>query len=1337
MSGALGADGPPTSSSQYSPISTLERQYAPPAGSRITILVRANPGCLVEGGVEAVLRAGGQGRGAASPSPSEAARQQLAMAQVQQVQQQGPPAAVDLLGFDGLSVSGAGSAPPSAPGSGNAASLASSAHSAASSSSSQHQHQHQQGRKGLGGLGSRLVRVAKGAQNQLERGVTTMAIRVDRGRARPDLIAVGAYVRPPGGGGEEVCVGMTEDGTLPEEREGAGGADGTGFAVPIVLSPSLLGGEGGGPAAWPAADLPVTFRLFLKSGAAMLAGKGRRYAVGTGATSLSYLRSLAAEAAGAAPAAGAPPPVYATGRCAIPLAGPALVPGGAGAALELLVGGDAKFPPLCGIAWTLGDPRADTAYLGPLYSLPLDAPLCFPMPAAMGVPGGILLGTERATESTVVLPIAAACAAIFSEGAARSTAHAADVARALRDRALRFGDPMSAVEAGHAQCQLDVAYVLLGTPGTATEGTGGVGAGARSSTVVASLQRPDTIFETELGSSSIPVYRYDPNFSYSTASALSVPFYPRICRHGDPGLLPAVAMQQPRGQYHLGTVRIEIREEPLPNGGPDGVAYQASAMTTVADDPNAFAPKNLRVMEAHIDINPLINSSTGGGYAQVPVFDRETGSAAGTVVVALQVHVGTAGGVGPKAASPVHPARGGLVSLVGLDSLVEGTGCSPCLDFDSDFPAAARGADDSTPEGQAALAGWRRMAMMGDFVNHAYLQHHVQQYRSVDSNNLVEKHRAYKGALDSALTNSAASFQEPSCKRKDPRPFRPSSSRVDAPLAGIPFNVHIQTFSLVALGGTGCAEKVVNGRPVALYHNVTHGAPSDHARGFSGPVNPLAAVPGARGGLRRLEAARLTASQKVLETQNKLVQAVAAHFGAQAQHKLPQSGRGKTSHIPTSHSEIGLLRTASCEAVQALHALTWDIAVRRASVFSQALGIAVTSYLSHVSDAAKIGPAVGGGWPEVWKKHGFLITFEGLLSAVGKELGMIEDASVGIAMLRMVSVAFAPDSGASSSPQQQGVNISVPHSPYVRWINLSPSGIGSSTRYSLQIGLDQGYFNQRVPATLRDGTAVRFYPVLFQMGVDIRQWGANAGTSAVTSAKNQVAERQQQITNWNSTEGLTDEGNAGSNGGLFDDDDDDDAGFADNDALVALNIEAFGKMNAYSHTITPTGNISLPLLTWENAQHQQQQQTPIHPTVAKLNEYIRSSAGKMEHGVLDEAASIAAKLGGGAAIFCKSGKDRTAMQVTFKQAQFLNKYLEGGLTQDVLLSQSKIFADATMMRIYGTRLPICEKNVGQAMYAFNSLQRKFMPEMLKPPLSTLAGFLKGGKVFSREGGIES
>jgi hypothetical protein len=48
-----------------------------------------------------------------------------------------------------------------------------------------------------------------------------------------------------------------------------------------------------------------------------------------------------------------------------------------------------------------------------------------------------------------------------------------------------------------------------------------------------------------------------------------------------------------------------------------------------------------------------------------------------------------------------------------------------------------------------------------------------------------------------------------------------------------------------------------------------------------------------------------------------------------------------------------------------------------------------------------------------------------------------------------------------------------------------------------------------------------------------------------------------------------------------------------------------------------------------------------------------SSAGKMNHSILDEAASVAHSLGGGCAVFCKLGKDQSTIRVTYKQAQFL------------------------------------------------------------------------------------
>jgi hypothetical protein len=263
----------------------------------------------------------------------------------------------------------------------------------------------------------------------------------------------------------------------------------------------------------------------------------------------------------------------------------------------------------------------------------------------------------------------------------------------------------------------------------------------------------------------------------------------------------------------------------------------------------------------------------------------------------------------------------------------------------------------------------------------------------------------------------------------------------------------------------------------------------------------------------------------------------------------------------------------------------------------------------------------------------------------------------------------------------------------------------------VEIGVDPQYYIRLVPPSLRDGSPIQIYPIFFQMGVDVRQTLANAGmrvqaSTFVTGTDNSESESLEV--------------------------DEDEVGIADNDILIALNMEAFQKLNAYAHCVNPTSSSNVSPCSWEDAQSQAQLRQLIHPSLSNLYDLIRNSSAKMEHKVLDKAWAAVLQLGGGGATFCKSGKDRTAMQVTFKESQFINKFLSPTVADD-----DQVLDVASILRLYGTRLPVCEKNVGQALYAFNSLQVKFMPPELKPPSQTLAGFLKRGKVFSREGGVES
>lgn len=114
---------------------------------------------------------------------------------------------------------------------------------------------------------------------------------------------------------------------------------------------------------------------------------------------------------------------------------------------------------------------------------------------------------------------------------------------------------------------------------------------------------------------------------------------------------------------------------------------------------------------------------------------------------------------------------------------------------------------------------------------------------------------------------------------------------------------------------------------------------------------------------------------------------VGEHFRSRSQVVAAGSNKKPSRHIPPMINAILHYRSKAMDLTQRLHSLTWDVAVRRANCFSQALGIAVTSYMASLSDG---GPILNRGFGEIWAKHGYLIVFEGLLSAIGKELGMIE-----------------------------------------------------------------------------------------------------------------------------------------------------------------------------------------------------------------------------------------------------------------------------------------------------------------------------------------------------------
>jgi hypothetical protein len=1164
-----------SSSSVGNPISTLEKQYAFPLGQRLVIGVQANAACCLEGGVETILKQL-KGRQGTTPDSSTSFPQPQ---QPMYSNNGGHPANADVNrksnegDFDAFSFLQEQDGTAVTGGA-----PTSSIHDAAAPLSSSRP------RQGLGGF---LKKVAANTGAHLERSMQNLAVKIDQGK-NPDLVRVAMYDPTT-----LELLGVTETRGLPASSEPQSHVR---FELPLVVPGSRR-------------QQQVLLKLWIQSGAALLQSTNvaKNYLLGSALVDCMKL--------------------VVPGVTTVSLSSVLLV----GGQLQLCVTPDPKFCQVLTRGWSLTDPDM-SGYSSTLNHLPLDQSYVFPGKQSHHW----LIANERATESTVTLPIAAAVMELAAKATEKSLQHAHFVANILKENRHDYKD------AEHkATCSLGVIGVAPLHLSSVT-----------SATVTIAWRRPDSIFELEIVANE-PLPISPPNAAAGFA-VVKHTFYPKLVTENVlPGILQAYGGQMPSSGFLLG-----------------GLHFSVALQTSIEQTAQMEIWETIIGMESFLGNGSNISSNT----IQVPLLKHKDNM--GHLLLQIEVTLPDAlQQCIEKKTTKTVSTNGGLVSLVGLDSLMD---------------AVRPSFDGLAPSNEPSSLRDQQLGTMGLFFTTQYLDQQIA-LRKAAAEAFHERSSKYKQALvqpEKALAHTL----------KTPKNFRPSSSRSAALLSGIPFNVHVASLNVSVMDAMHPKQVAAAEYPGASFHNVTCGAPADHARGFG---NVLANVSNLNvsGGLRRLESKRMECANQLQQAQSLLIAGV-GNFLADARKV------GSLNHVPARHAEIQRLRWRVFECAQNLHHVTWMCAVRRASVFSQSLGLAVTSYLASVSDRNKCA----AGWPDLWRRHGFMVCFEGLLSAAGKELGMIEDASVAIAMLRMVRAVLMPDNGIPSKA------VYVPSSPFLKWVNIHSSGEGKNRHFLVQIGVDPGFYAERVPAPLQNNNAVQFFPLLFEVGVDVRQWGAHTGANLMRNGQKSNAD---QVI-----------------GGLVEDEDD-DVGVVDEDVLVALNYEALRKMNCYAHAISPQDvlldkvqSAATDLFTSNDERTAKQNDSlPVHPSLSTLHAHVLSSAGKINHSILDEAATIAQQLGGGGLVFCKSGKDRTAMHVTYKQAQFAARYRDNN-------DSAAILEDANLIRIHGTRLPICEKNVGQAKYAFNSLQVKFMPEELKPPMSTLAGFLKGGEIF-RGGGIES
>ena len=192
--------------------------------------------------------------------------------------------------------------------------------------------------------------------------------------------------------------------------------------------------------------------------------------------------------------------------------------------LQLCILPDPKFSPILTRGWALTDPDM-SGYSSTLNYLPLDQSYVFPGKQ----PNHWLIAHERATESTIPLPIAAAMTQMAANACTKSLDHAKSVARILRNNRHDYKDPMH-----KATCHIGLVGVVP-SPNRS---------GVTAANISLAWRRPDSMFEFEIAvNESLPIV---PSNGLTPGGFGSVKrtFYPKLCSpdRGDhilPGILQA------------------------------------------------------------------------------------------------------------------------------------------------------------------------------------------------------------------------------------------------------------------------------------------------------------------------------------------------------------------------------------------------------------------------------------------------------------------------------------------------------------------------------------------------------------------------------------------------------------------------------------------------------------------------------------------------------------------------------------------------------------------------------------------------------------------------------
>lgn len=786
----------------------------------------------------------------------------------------------------------------------------------------------------------------KKAQASIERSVTTMAIKADGGK-NPDQLCVSLHylggtpynkslqqlnmsnalgLHPNSTELSDVCLSRTEWVELPPNNGGSNANDddddGVLFSIPLCV-PDLTFLEQGGDN-----GVQLTVRLFLRSGATLLkAVSNREYCIGESSVLYSNIMSLMSDGSEQQkqPTATADMELK-CGSINVPFTTGMLAEtssfsnsshrtssstfnssssenDGNPAALHITATPRIKFNQVCTFGWSLTDPvstlpNGSLSWLN-MFQMPLDQGYVFNILGQhqlLNNSGGsssinnasLLLANERAVESSLTLPLATACSQLFSQAATNSQTLASNAIKKTRRKEALFltnEDEYRSKAIVEAALLDKAAYVEVGVvalvgeaaatsgmlgctdfgiddllPGVAC-GFGGMGE-EPTTNMRMSFQPPHSVFEEPLAVGACPLLDEESGKGYTNGSfqagsftesggiteAITARFCPRILSDSDE-LLPSVAGTKANGKY-VGSLRLEVALQ-ASNGPVDNISTGMSTNTSV---------EGIVELENYLD-NGNDQHQQQKVPALIPAVDANTGRRIGTFVLLLRVTSQNLPTSPTPSVDTTISASSGLVSVVGLDTLTEELG-PPYIDYDAPTPNSRLVASQPTPGSVQRL---RQIATMGQFVTTKYLVNQSLVVRERDSKCLGERHERYNQTILSGVSTEVTIEDDsdiPLYQRHTPRPFRPSHSRGDALLTGIGFNVHVQSISLNMIHDGQLPVQV------GKTHSVTHGAPSDHEKGFGGKEKKdnkalSSDEAGPRGGLRRLESKRLEIAKEL------------------------------------------------------------------------------------------------------------------------------------------------------------------------------------------------------------------------------------------------------------------------------------------------------------------------------------------------------------------------------------------------------------------------------------------------------------------------------------------